>query len=92
METTNGLANAKQANILVDHFGRARIANFALAGPSDDQGPSYCIAEVEDYNTQWTAPEVLEGTGPPTKEADIFSFGMIMIEVCRGHVHAITSS
>ena len=29
----------------------------------------------------WTAPEILEGTNVITREADMFAFGMIVIEV-----------
>jgi len=32
---------------------------------------------------RWAAPEVLSGQ-PPSKETDIFSFAMVMIEVCHG--------
>jgi len=42
--------------------------------------------KTRDYSTRWTAPEVLDEKGPPTKEADIFSFGMVMYEVCHMHV------
>ena len=33
------------------------------------------------YITAWAAPEVLEGTGTITREADVFAFGMVVIEV-----------
>ena len=33
---------------------------------------------------RWTAPEILEGRGTYTKEGDVFSFAMVVIEVrCR---------
>ena len=32
------------------------------------------------HNIRWTAPEIFRGS-PTTKESDIFSFGMVMIEV-----------
>ena len=75
-----------QANILVDHFGRARITDFSLAGFGRHRGPTHHTVEAHDYNTRWTAPEVLEKTGPLTEEADIFSFGMVMVEVRFTHV------
>ena len=31
--------------------------------------------------TAWAAPEVLEGSGTITREADVFAFGMVVIEV-----------
>ena len=74
-----------QANILVDHIGRARITDFALARPSCDRGSARRATETRDYYTRWTAPEVLEDMEPPTKEADIFSFSMVMVEVRHRH-------
>ena len=73
-----------QANIVVDHAGRARITDFALARFSHSQGSTSRVMETPDYNVRWTAPEVLEETGQLTKEADVFSFGMTMVEVRRG--------
>jgi serine/threonine protein kinase len=29
----------------------------------------------------WTAPEILKGAEKTTREADLFSFGMVVIEV-----------
>ena len=42
-------------------------------------------ATLSQYGStpQWVAPEVLD-EGPYSKEADIFSFAMVMIEVCYG--------
>lgn len=33
---------------------------------------------------RWTAPEILEERGSWNKEADVFSFGMVMVEVSCG--------
>ena len=35
----------------------------------------------DGYITAWTAPEILEGGGTTTREADVFAFGMVVIEV-----------
>jgi len=70
----------------VDHLGRARITNFVLAEFSHIQSSLRRVMKTRDYSTRWTAPEVLDEKGPPTKEADIFSFGMVMYEVCHMHV------
>ena len=74
---------APKSNILIDNNGRACLAGLGLlvmipdelidVSPNSPQWPS---------GTQWSAPEVLRG-GPPTKETDIYSFAMIMIEVCH---------
>ena len=72
-----------QPNILMDDSGHARIADFGLATVTKNlesiQSPTF----QQGYTPRWTAPEVLS-TGTPSKEADIFSFAMIMIEVRHG--------
>ena len=39
-------------------------------------------AQVNEYTVAWAAPEILEGAGAITGEADVFAFGMVAIEVC----------
>ena len=73
-----------QPNVLVGASGRARITDFGLAmatqSASDDQNDT----------ARWTAPEILNREGTYSKDADVFSFAMVMIEaryrspsVCR---------
>lgn len=66
-----------QPNILVDGSGHARITDFGLA-----QSSLGVVSKPERQSMRWTAPEVLAETGAPSTEADVFSFGMIMVEVC----------
>ena len=49
---------------------------------------SVLVTRVEGYTTAWGAPEILlEECDKATPEADIFSLGMVVIEVCpRGEV------
>lgn len=78
-------------NILVDQSGRARITDFSLATVDYSQCSTCGVVKI--YNdTRWTAPEVLERTRPLTKEADVFSFAMVVVEVSRGARHTVTSS
>ena len=39
------------------------------------------MTHENEYITAWAAPEILEGGGTITREADVFAFGMIVIEV-----------
>ena len=70
------LISVTQPNILVDVSGHARITDFALV-----QGGFDIVSIPDRRSVQWTAPEVLEETGTPSPETDIFSFGMVMVEV-----------
>ncbi|KAF9643026.1 kinase-like protein [Thelephora ganbajun] len=78
----------KGFNILVDVVGnsaRARIADFGLAIVTKNLN-SLRPATGQPFHTPlWSAPEVLYGENP-SKESDIFSFAMIMIEVFTGAI------
>ena len=37
---------------------------------------------MNGYAAAWVAPEILEGTNTISREADVFAFGMVVIEVC----------
>jgi len=50
---------------------------------------SFFVSRVRGYTAAWAAPEVLlEGCDKATPEADIFSFGMVVIEVGPRSSHA----
>ena len=68
-----------QPNILMDDSGNARIADFGFATVTQNLD-SVQSANCQRGTPRWTAPEVLD-EGPYSKEADIFSFAMVMIEV-----------
>ena len=78
--------NAVQANVLVDRLGRAHITDFTLTEIACDKDSTRRVTDLPDYDTRWTAPEVLEGAPRLTKEGDIFSFSMVMVEVRCGHM------
>jgi len=63
----------------VDDFGRVRITDFGLA--TIPQGSDSKRGLLDEHNARWTAPEILDGLGTYSKEADIFAFAMVMIEV-----------
>ncbi|KAF9644226.1 kinase-like protein [Thelephora ganbajun] len=75
----------KGANILVDGSGRACITDFGEATVVKDEDFVEDNSDTFGYTPRWAAPEVLVG-GAFSKEADIFSFAMVMIEVFTGAV------
>ena len=70
-----------QPNILVDDAGRARIADFGLAMVTADVDSPQSDSENDGGTARWTAPEVLLEEEICSKETDVFSLAMVMIEV-----------
>jgi len=69
-----------QLDILIDDSGRARISDFGLSRVTWNQESVEAVPLPLGYTPGWTAPEVLTEE-VLTKEADIFSFAMVTIEV-----------
>ena len=67
----------------MDDTGHARIGDYGLAvviqGLDFEEGADL----RRGHTARWTAPEVLDEK-PYSKEADVFSFAMLTIEVCHG--------
>ena len=40
------------------------------------------VTQESKYPASWATPEILEGADEITREADVFAFGMVVIEVC----------
>ena len=73
----------RESNILVDANGNARITDFGLVMVTQDLGPLRGGSDECGDGAQWIAPEILDNRGTYSKEADVFSFAMIAIEVRR---------
>ena len=69
-----------QANILVDDSGHARITDFGLSMVTSNLDSKPSTTYQRYYTVGWAAPEVMENGGY-SKEADMFSFAMVMVEV-----------
>lgn len=68
-----------QPNILIDGDGHACLADFGLASVA--HGNNSIATHAHGYTARWTAPEILRGPQQVTREADVFSFGMVVMEV-----------
>ena len=70
-----------QSNILVDCTGHARITDFSLARVIQDLDTTLSTLEGQGHNAECAAPEILNGEGTSSKEADVLFFAMVMVEV-----------
>ena len=77
-----------QPNILVDAAGRARITDFGLATVTQNLDSIRSGTGDHGHTARWTAPEILNEEASYSKEADIFSFAMVAIEVCQNELAA----
>ena len=83
----------RQANVVIDRRGRARLTEYGLAPVNSD--PSFTVAATPGTigTSRWLAPEIInpphKGNGTSmmeSKPADVFSFGMLAVEVFTGEV------
>ena len=65
--------------------GSARITDFGLAMVSHDLNSMQNASDECGEGVRWIAPEILDGRGTYSKEADVFSFAMVTIEVRYGY-------
>ena len=64
----------------MDRVGHARITDFGLAMVTQSLDSVRSASGDQGRTVRWTAPEILNKKGTYSKEADIFSFAMVMIE------------
>ena len=82
--TASILTPADQPNILVDSTGHAMITDCGLAVVTQNLDSIRGAPDEYGHSTRWIAPEILDNRGTFSKEADVFSFAMVIIEVrCR---------
>ena len=78
-----------KANILVDHHGRACLADFTLLTAEQRIDTSSAGA---GGTVRWMSPELLDpkafgfADGRPTRGSDCYAFGMVIYEVLSGRV------
>ena len=70
-----------QPNILVDATGRARITDIGLFMITRDLDLIRSASGWYADRARWLAPEILDDLGTYSKEGDVFSFAMVIIEV-----------
>ena len=65
---------------MVDESGKARITDFGLAAIARNPHSHRSTLNEDGHSARWCAPEVLNSE-PVSKESDVFSFGMVIVEV-----------
>ena len=80
---------APKANILINHDGRACLADFSLLAIVSDRSNAVSSC-VEGGEIRWMSPELLDPErfglkeSCPTKESDCYMLGMVIYEVLSG--------
>jgi len=81
---TTEILTPNQSNILVDTAGHAMITDCGLVMVTQNLNSIRGAPDEHGDSTRWISPEILANQGTFSKEADVFSFAMVMIEVrCR---------
>lgn len=65
----------------MDAAGHARITDFGLALVTQNLDSIRNASGEHEQSGRWIAPEILDGRGTYSEEADVFSFAMVTIEV-----------
>ena len=80
------MLTSRQMNILVDvvdDVPHARIADFGIAVVTKNLNSTRVATRQDIHSPTWSAPEILNGENP-SKESDVYSFAMVMVEVWYG--------
>ncbi|KAJ8083240.1 hypothetical protein PM082_009112 [Marasmius tenuissimus] len=94
-DVTSGLAylhsrkivhgDLKGLNILITCSFRACIADFGLSRITDTNGLRITTSTTRPVGTaRWLAPELLVGSGGPSKESDVYSYACVCYEIFTG--------
>ncbi|KAK1231739.1 hypothetical protein PQX77_005148, partial [Marasmius sp. AFHP31] len=75
----------KGLNILITDSLRACIADFGLSHVADSQGLRITTSTTRPVGTaRWLAPELLLGSGGPSKESDVYAYACVCYEIFTG--------
>jgi serine/threonine protein kinase len=67
----------KARNILLDKDFKAKIGDFGVSRLQSDNG----TVTTGIGTSRWLAPEVIRGGGAYTEQCDIYSFGVVLVEM-----------
>jgi len=69
-----------KSNILIGGHGRMRVSNLGLTSIALGKYSTGIKSEKCD-TVRWPAPEMISGTTPASKQADMYAFGMAVVDV-----------
>ena len=67
---------------VVDNIPHARIADFGITTVTKNIDSIRTETRQDVHTPRWSAPEIIHGQNP-SRESDVYSFAMVMIEVHR---------
>ncbi len=79
----------KPGNVLIDHRGVVKVADFGLARLTRDNDPSTISITKQGFavgTPHYIAPEQASGSGIEDHRADIFSLGVMLYEMITGEL------
>ena len=76
-----GILTPDQPNIFVDTAGQAMITDCGVAVVTKNLDSIRGAPDEHGDSARWIAPEILANRGTFSKEADVFSFAMVTVEV-----------
>ncbi|KAG8696091.1 hypothetical protein FRC08_007374 [Ceratobasidium sp. 394] len=74
----------KSGNVLVSDEGVAKLADFGCSGLKTATLGFTTTTSAPSFSTRWAAPEILEGSVPQSKMADMYALGMTLLEIVTG--------
>ena len=84
-ERLHSLTAMRQANILFDKAGIPQLADFGASSITFDPTSKNASTPSGSYSLRWAAPEILQAPNDkpwrPTMAADVYAFGMVVVEV-----------
>ena len=66
---------------MVNESGNPRITDFGVAAIARNPHSLRSTLEEDGHTARWCAPEILRNGQAVSKESDLFSFGMVIVEV-----------
>ncbi|KAG8784725.1 hypothetical protein FRC12_018337 [Ceratobasidium sp. 428] len=76
----------KGANVLISDKGVAKLADFGCTEMNSSSLHFTTTTSGVNLSMRWAAPEILNGQGARSNEADVYALGMTFLEVLTGKV------